>query len=424
MEFAREKEIKWLLENRNQPGTEASVKVIAGLRRAGKTYLLGTLFKNYLIGHEGLNDANICSMDLSAIPDDSIRTSQKLKEVIIDRISKNRKIMFVFVDEVQLAGEGFASVMKTLAKNYPAIDFYVTGSTSELTSTEILTKFGSECPHLLIRPLTYREIKKVKAITVIDYEQFGGIPKVLLCPTEEAKVDALSSLLRDVFINDVVDKVKKLGFDEDQIKRMLEYLLSNVANFTKPETIAVGLAGSTWGRLSASEREQKTRNVSIAIGEINKTYLLEELNQKGLEGKAVLSDCHKHYSVDLGLLNAAMSFHPDVTKQYENAVYLDLVSRGYHVLVEHYQGTPMIKEGKTQPREKEIDFVADKGEQHILVQVSYVFSSEKRFKEETHDFADYAKPSEHYFITESLEHPPVVGVTFLTLEELLNKDEL
>ncbi|OPZ35562.1 MAG: hypothetical protein BWY98_00697 [Tenericutes bacterium ADurb.BinA155] len=425
MEFAREKEVEWLFKNRNQPGMEPSVKVIAGLRRVGKTYLLGTLFNHYLISKKGFNPKNILSIDLSKIPDDSIRTSQELKQSIIDRIAQNSMISFVFVDEVQLAGDGFADVMKTLAVSYPHIDFYVTGSTSELTSTEILEKFGSECSHLLIRPLSYREVSKTMAISAFDFEQFGGIPKVLLCPDDDAKKVCLTSLLEDVFINDVFDKVKGLGFDENQIRQMLGYLLNNVSNFTKPETIAEGLTvGSTWGRLTPQEREKRVANVSVAIEEIKKTYLLEAIKQKGLEGKALLRGSHKHYAVDLGLLNAATSFHPNPTKQLENAVYLDLISRGYRVLVEHYEEPVVSSKGETLQAEKEIDFIADKGKQHLSIQVSLKFSSDKRFHQETDKLVDYARSSKCYFITQDPSNLAAHGVTFLTLEELLTKDEL
>jgi len=177
MEFARENEVQWLFDHRNKPGEEPSVKVIAGLRRVGKTYLLGTLFKNFLIGEKHFKEDNIASFDLRKIPDDGIRTAQQLKESILGKMKENHSLSFVFVDEVQLAGDGFAETIKTLAKSFPLIDFYVTGSTSELTSSEILAKFGSETSSLLIRPLSYREANQVLKMSVLEYQSYGGNPQ-------------------------------------------------------------------------------------------------------------------------------------------------------------------------------------------------------------------------------------------------------
>jgi predicted AAA+ superfamily ATPase len=425
MEFARKNEVRWLFDHRNQPGEEASVKVIAGLRRVGKTYLLGTLFKNFLIGEKHFKEENIASIDLSKIPDDSIRTAQKLKESILEKIRGNHSLSFVFVDEVQLAGDGFAETIKTLAKSFPLIDFYVTGSTSELTSSEILAKFGSETSSLLIRPLSYREVNEVLKMSVLEYQSYGGIPKVLLAKKED-KESVLSSLLNDVFISDILDQAKERGLSETEAERTSSYLLANLANFTESETIAQGIIGAKeWNRLKPEERMVKTAEISSVIADIKKTYLLESITQKGLEGKTLLADRNKLYCVDLGLLNAGMSFHPDLTKRYENAVYLDLISRGYRVLVERYIDDKSIdSSGKATPKEKEIDFIADQGDQHISVQVVFRFSSTKRFHEEIDNLVDYAKVSRCYCITEDPVHPPVSGVEFLTLEELFNKENL
>lgn len=417
------KEVQWLFTHRNKPGEEPSVKVIAGLRRVGKSYLLGTLFKNFLLQEKHLKDENICPIDLSKIPDDDVRTASKLRERIVSKIAQNNALSFVFVDEVQLAGDGFATTMKTLAISYPQIDFYVTGSTSELTSSEILAKFGSETSSLLIRPLSYREINEVMKVSVLDYERYGGIPKVLLAEKGE-KENVLSSLLDDVFINDVLERAKDRGLSESEAKRTTNYLLANLANFTESETIAKGIiGGKRWGWLSLEERTIKTAEVSAMIEDIKKTYLLESITQKGLEGRGLLADRNKLYCVDLGLLNAGMSFHPDLAKRYENAVYLDLISRGYRVLVERYTDeTSVDSSGK--PAEKEIDFLADQGDQHLSLQVVLRFSSNERFHKETDKLIDYAEVSRCYCVTEDPVHPPVSGVEFLTLEELLNKENL
>lgn len=424
MEFARNKEVQWLFSHRNKEGEEPTVKVIAGLRRVGKSYLLGTLFRNFLRREWHLKDENICSIDLSKMPDDEIRTADGLKKRIVGALSENKAFSFVFVDEVQLAGEGFARTMKTLAKSYPQVDFYVTGSTSELTSSEVLAKFGSESSALLVRPLPYREAKEtLPTLSVLDYEAYGGIPKVLLAGDE--KEETLLSLLEDVFANDVVDQAKKRGFGEAETRRMIRYLFANVSNFTAPGTFAMGLAGAAvWTRLKPEEKESRIGAMSAIIEDIKKTYLLESIEQKGLEGKALFLGRNKLYCTDLGLLNAGMSFHPDLSKRYENAVYLDLISRGYRILVDRYEDEGINRLGNPISKEKEIDFIADRGNEHLSLQVAFAFSSPERFHKETDNLIDYAKASRCYCISQDLGHPRVSGVEFLTLEELLNKKDL
>lgn len=363
MEWKREEYVEKLLEKRGN----GLVKVVIGLRRVGKSYLLNTLFKRRLL-EEGMKEENIISFafdsasDLDRIGEDLLDIDEKKRKVdphkfirYMGEMTKGEGPYVLLLDEIQMLG-AFEKVLNGYLRE-EKIDVYVTGSNAETLSEDVASEFGKRGDSVKLFPLSYKEYAEGKEEhlekSYQDYLTFGGMPTVVNQKDESKKREELDLLLSKIYIRDVV--IRNGLKNETELSSLLDLLSSSVSSLTNPRKL--------------SNSYQSMAHVSLSEPTINKyihyfksAFLLEECNRYDIRGKSYISTPSKFYFEDLGLRNSRIKFRQfDRGHLFENAVYLELLRRGYSVDI----GTLFVNErngnGSGVRKELEIDFVASNG---------------------------------------------------------------
>lgn len=315
MEFKRLKERQELI---NSIGKD-KIKVITGLRRCGKSYLLNTIFKKYLLDN-GFDEANIVEIDLLR-KDFNVRSKDQLFNIIEERITRDTK--FVFIDEVQLAGDGFADILKIELYNHQDIDFYVTGSNSKTLSSMVVRELGMDAKEIKVNPLTYSEVvQDYDGFTVQDYLEYGGIPYILI-RDEKERVSELFSLFNKTYISDILDRCKTNLITDRDVKEIIKKVLKD----TTSEISDVNIADKITKKSNCKQTEKiyVRSEVADVIKKAKESYLFIEFND-GEENESDINKPYKGYCIDIGLYN--VDNKGNFPGQLENAVFLELYLNG------------------------------------------------------------------------------------------------
>lgn len=370
------------------------IKVITGIRRSGKSYLLNTLFYNHLIA-EGISPDHIIRFAF-----DSAEDLMKIGEnpIIFDNESPDRKVeptkfinwllpqlsgngmYYILLDEVQKLG-AFESVLNGFLRK-DNLDVYVTGSNSKFLSKDILTEFEGRGDEIHVFPLSFSEyysfVKGDKSDAYDDYSVYGGLPAVALMNTEEQKINYLISQMKNVYLRDIINRYSVQN--KVAISELVDVIASGISALTNPRKIA-NTMNSVHG-MSVCEA-----TVDRYIGHAEEAFLLTRVKRYDVKGRKYIGSPYKIYFEDLGLRNARLSFRQiEGTHIMENIIYNELRYRGYQVDV----GTVEVREkdssGKEVRTRLEIDFIATMGSKKYYIQSAYAIPDNEKYEQETKSF--------------------------------------
>ena len=376
---------------------DGQVKVITGIRRCGKSYLLRTIFRNYLL-EQGVSEDHILTYELDLAKDIRFRNPLELAKVVREQVEGKADQYYLFVDEIQMSDEvpnpynpngkaiTFYDALNDL-KSLSNLDIYVTGSNSRMLSSDILTEFRGRSDEIRVHPLSFAEyyayVGGDKAEAFDNYAFYGGLPLILSRPDDTAKMNYLKTLFSEVYLKDIVERkrIKR----EDVLSATLDLLCSSIGSLTNPNNIASSL--NSRQRLKG-ENTVAPNTVKAYIGHLADAYLFEECRRYDVKGKDYFDYPNKYYCDDLGLRNARIGFRQqEMTHIMENIIYNDLRIRGCEVDIGIVYGTEKNRSGQTVQVPREIDFIATRGGRKTYIQSAYALPTEEKAFNENRPFA-------------------------------------
>lgn len=376
---------------------DGQVKVITGIRRCGKSYLLRTLFRNYLLS-QGVPAEQILSFELDLARDIRFRNPLELASHVRSLAEGRAQQFYLFVDEIQMSDEvpnpynpngrriTFYDALNDL-KSLPNLDIYVTGSNSKMLSSDILTEFRGRSDEIRMHPLSFAEFYAAtggdKYEAFENYAFFGGMPLILSRPNDSAKMAYLQSLFSEVYLKDIVErkKIKR----EDVLSSILDLLCSSVGSLTNPSNITNTL--NTKQRRSG-ENTVANNTVKAYMDYLSDAYLFSECRRFDVKGKDYFDYPNKYYCEDLGLRNARIGFRQqEMTHIMENIIYNELIIRECAVDIGIVYSNEKNKNGKTAAVAREIDFIAAVGGKKTYIQSAYALPDEKKAETENKPFS-------------------------------------
>ncbi|MBQ8219223.1 MAG: ATP-binding protein [Bacilli bacterium] len=369
MEIKRDYYLNKLIEAKN----DGLIKVVTGIRRCGKSYLLNTLFYNYLLKN-GVNENHIIKIALDDSDNESLINPKNLSKYIKEKII-DKDVYYIILDEIQLV-ENFEGVLNGLLR-IKNIDIYVTGSNSKFLSTDIITEFRGRGEDIKIYPLSYSEFMSVyngdKLDGWIEYITFGGLPLVVSMRSDERKMAYLKEQQKNVYINDVIER-NKIKNDLELIS-LIEIISSSIGSLSNPKKLS-----DTFKTTAGINIDPKT--VSLYLKYLEEAFIIEKVERYDVKGKKYMSTPYKFYFSDIGIRNSLINFRqPEETHIMENVIYLELKRRGYNVDVGVIE-TVDRHENDFVYKQLEIDFVANKGNNRIYIQSAFAMSNEEKKKQE------------------------------------------
>lgn len=395
------------------------IKIITGIRRCGKSYLLFVLFKKYLL-ETGIEQDHIIEIALDGIENEELRDPKKCYDYIKASIKDNKKY-YLLLDEVQFMPR-FEEVLNSLLR-LDKVDVYVTGSNSKFLSSDIVTEFRGRGDEIRIYPLSFAEFYSVYDGEYDDawndYMIYGGLPQVAQFRDERQKAEYLKNIFANVYLKDVVERNRIQNVDE--IGTLVDVLASAIGAPTNPTKIA-----NTFATERGSSYTNKT--ISNHIDYLAEAFLISKANRYDIKGRKYIGANLKYYFVDLGLRNARLNFRQqEPTHIMENVVYNELLVRGYNVDVGIVEVMEKNNEGKRIHKQLEVDFVVNQGNQRYYIQVAYDMTSEEKQKQEFHSFRNIPDSFKKIVIVSGTAKPwrneegfVIMGMKYF----LLNSDSL
>ncbi|MBR4502695.1 MAG: ATP-binding protein [Clostridia bacterium] len=375
---------------------DGQVKVITGIRRCGKSYLLRRLFMNYL-KQRGVAEDHILCYELDLAKDIRYRNPLELAKAVRTRAEGQTDQYYLFVDEIQMSDEvpnpynptgksiTFYDALNDLM-SLPNLDIYVTGSNSRMLSSDILTEFRGRSDDIRVHPLSFAEYYAAvggdKEDAFEEYAFYGGMPLILSRPDETAKVNYLKSLFSEVYLKDIIERRKIRR--EDVLSAILDLLCSSVGSLTNPNGVANSL--NTRQKLSG-ENTVSPNTVKAYIGHLADAYLFEECRRYDVKGRNYFDFPNKYYCEDIGLRNARIGFRrQEMTHIMENIIYNDLRARGCEVDIGIVYGNEKNRSGNHVQAPREIDFIAAHGGRKTYIQSAYALETEEKAVTENRPF--------------------------------------
>lgn len=369
---------------------DGQVKVITGIRRCGKSYLLNTIYKEYLI-ESGVNPENIISIALDLTKDIKYRNPLVLADFVRESVDGKDSNYYLFVDEIQMSDEvpnpynpdgkkiTFYDALNDL-RNIPNLDVYVTGSNSKMLSSDILTEFRGRSDEIRVHPLNFSEYYSAvggdKGEAFDNYSFFGGMPLIISRPDDTARMNYLKSLYTEVYFKDIIERKKITR--PDVLESTMDLLCSSVGSLTNPTNIANAVN-------SAQKNRDKVAPNTIRsyMDYLDDAFLFHECKRYDVKGKSYFDYPNKYYCEDIGLRNARIGFRQqEMTHIMENIIYNELTVRGFSVDVGVVYS---IEKGKRVARE--IDFIASVGSKKYYIQSAYAMETDEKIASETKPFS-------------------------------------
>lgn len=352
------------------------IKIITGLRRSGKSYLLFTLFCQYLKA-QGIDDSQIIMLDLENIYNERYRNPLSLLEYISQRVTDTREY-FILIDEIQLL-DRFEEVLNTLLKN-PQLDVYVTGSNARFLSKDVVTTFRGRGDEIRIHPLSFSEYMSVKPDAPFlethlnEYMLLGGLPQTVTMPTEQQKKSYLQQLFSNTYLIDIKERY---GIrNDDDLEELIDVMASSIGSLTNPQKIA--------NTFRSAKQSTITRDtVKTYLDYMQDAFLMERAVRYDIKGRKYIDTPAKYYFEDLGLRNVRLNFRQtEHTHLMENLIYNELRMRGYSVDVGQVIQNTKNEKGISERKQLEVDFVCNRGQDRIYIQSAYALPSEEKTEQE------------------------------------------
>ena len=368
MEIRRDKYLNDLVVRKGN----GMIKVVTGIRRCGKTYLVFDLFVRHLI-ESGVPEDHIIALALDDRANVRYRDVDALYDYLMERIGNDRGVYYVLLDEIQYA----LTVKELRSKDEPPalygvlngllhrrnVDVYVTGSNSKLLSTDVMTEFRGRGDEVRIHPLTFAEFMQAfdgdRQAGWAEYVMYGGLPLTLSMHTPEQKASYLTGLFEEVYLSDVIERNHLTKSQE--LESLLNVLASSIGSLTNPSKIEATFRSELHSRLDAD-------TVKRYIGHLGEAFLVSEATRYDVKGRKYIGTPKKYYFEDMGLRNARLGFRQiEESHIMENIIYNELRARGFSVDV-GVVDRRMKNNGHDERRRYEVDFVANLGYRRYYIQ--------------------------------------------------------
>ena len=351
------------------------VKIVTGIRRSGKSFLLMTLFHQHLL-EQGVPENHIIEISLDNRKSKHLRQPDTLLDYIDGKVQADGQTHYVILDEVQLVDD-FVEVLLSLMQD-KRLDVYVSGSNSKFLSKDVVTEFRGRGDEIHLYPLSFSEYYAAvggdKRDAWKDYYTYGGLPQVLLTKDEEKKINYLTDLYELTYLKDIVERNRLRNVDG--LRTLIRVLASGIGTPTNPRRIA-----NTFQ--SAENVRMKDSTIRDYIGYLQDSFLIEEALRYDVKGRKYIGTETKYYFADMGVRAAILNLRQqEETHIMENVIYNELRMRGYRVDVGMVETWTTNADNKTIRQPLEIDFVVNKGAERIYIQSAYRMPSEEKEKQE------------------------------------------
>ena len=350
------------------------IKIITGIRRSGKSYLLDPIFKNYLLD-SGIDENHIIKLELDSIENEEYTNPKKLYEYIMNRVTDNNTY-YIILDEIQKV-DNFESVLNSFLRK-TNLDVYVTGSNSKFLSSDIITEFRGRGDEIKVYPLSFSEFMSVYDSDEVkgldEYIIYGGLPLITTFKTSEEKIDYLNFQKDNVYINDVIER-NDIRNDEE-LKTLIEIISSSIGSLTNPTKLY-----NTF--ISKGNKNITNKTIALYLKYLEEAFLIEKSKRFDVKGKKYIETPSKYYFVDIGIRNSLINFRQlEKTHIMENIIYTELRRRGFNVDVGVVEKRNNLDNGKKDYKQLEIDFVVNKGSDKYYIQSAYSIEDNNKKEQE------------------------------------------
>ena len=392
------------------------IKIITGMRRCGKSYLLFEIFSSYL-ENKGVASDHIIKVDLEDYKNRAMRNPDNLYSLVENRI-KDDGMYYILLDEVQML-DNFEDVLNGFLK-MRNVDVYVTGSNAKFLSKDIITEFRGRGFEVKMYPLSFSEYMSAYSGTIQagfnEYMLYGGLPQILSYTTEEQKVRFLKTLFDETYIKDIKERydIRK----DDDLEELINIMASGIGALTNPNKLANTFRSEKKSAISYD-------TVKDYIDYLCDSFLVEKSTRYDIKGKRYVNSPYKYYFMDLGLRNARINFRQSERSHLmENMIYNELKVRGFNVDVGVVPVVTKDENGKQQRSSLEVDFVCNLGSKRYYIQSAYRMESDEKIRQER---ASLLKVDDSFKkIIVIGEESPVTrdesGITTLGIYDFLLKD--
>ncbi|MBD5495217.1 MAG: ATP-binding protein [Lachnospiraceae bacterium] len=412
MEIKRDKYLNDLI-NRMHNGM---IKVVTGIRRCGKSYLIFNIFKSYLI-EKGVSESHIITIELDQRKNKKFRNPDTILDYIESCI-EDKEQYYILLDEVQMLNE-FEEVLNSLLHITNA-DIYVTGSNSKFLSKDVITEFRGRGDEIHIFPLTFKEFMQVYEGDMYhgwaEYTIYGGLPLTVIMNTEEQKINYLTKLFDETYLKDIIERhhIEKSGELED----LVNVLASAIGSLTNVPKIESTFKSVIQSNISANTIRQYIEYLEDA-------FIINKSNRYNVKGRKYIGTPVKYYFEDVGLRNAILDFRQiEETHIMENIIYNELRSRGYSVDVGIVEKRGINKEGKSERQQLEIDFVANLGSKRYYIQSAFSMPTEEKQIHEKASLINVNDSFKKIIIVKDVVNitRDDIGITTMSVYDFLLKD--
>lgn len=349
------------------------IKVVTGIRRCGKSYLLFKLYYQYLLA-SGIDASRIIRIPLDDEEYEELRESKRLSAYIKERLTDD-DMWYIFLDEVQLCS-GFEAVLNGLNRR-ENVDIYVTGSNSKFLSSDVLTEFRGRGDEVRVYPLSFSEYLSAhpgdKYEAWNDYYTYGGLPLILSRNSDELKSRYLIDLCRELYLKDIEERNRLRG--DHVMEALVNVLASAVGSLTNPSKLANTFASNG---IPVSDK-----TISAYIGYLLDAFFISRAERYDIKGKKYIASPYKYYFTDVGLRNAQLNFRQQEENHImENIIYNELLVRGFNVDVGVVDYSQRDENGKSIRKRLEVDFICNKGSKRYYIQSAFAIPDEEKMKQE------------------------------------------
>lgn len=412
MIIERDSYLKRLIAKRHN----GKIKIVTGIRRCGKSFLLSTIYANWLRS-QGVDDTHIININLEDRRNKALRDPDALLAFIDSKLT-DEKMHYIMVDEIQLVPE-FEDVLNSYL-NMPNADVYVTGSNARFLSKQVRTEFAGRGEEVRLHPLTFKEfttvVDKDKADALRDYMIYGGLPQVVLKDSHEEKVELLKALFENTYVSDIVARYKIRN--TEVLDELLDILASSIGGLTNATKLA--------NTFVSVKHEKVSRNtIANYLEYICDSFLTEKASRYDIKGKRYIESPYKYYFTDCGLRNMRLNFRQvEYTHLLENVIYNELIARGFSVDVGVVPKQNRDANGDVVRKYLEVDFVCNHGSRRYYIQSAYRMIDEDKVKQEEASLRNIDDSFKKIIILG--EYTPVLhnesGITIISIYDFLLKE--
>lgn len=392
------------------------IKIVTGIRRCGKSFLLSTIFANWLRQHN-VDNNHIITINLEDRRNKELRDPDALLAYIDSKLM-DEKVHYIMIDEIQHVNE-FEDVLNSYL-NMPNADVYVTGSNAKFLSKDVITTFRGRGDEIKLYPLTFKEFSTVRSgersDLLRDYMIFGGLPQVVLEQTNDSKIEKLKALFENTYQRDIIERYKIRN--PEILDTLLSILASSIGGLTNPSKLA--------NTFVSVKHEKISRNTIVKYLEyLCESFLAEKVERFDIKGKRYIDSPFKYYFTDCGLRNARINFRQvEYSHLLENVIYNELIARGFSVDVGVVVKQERNDMGARNRRYYEVDFVCNLGSKRYYIQSAYRMLDEEKVRQEENSLRNIDDSFKKIIILG--EYTPVLhnesGITILSIYDFLLKE--